>query len=99
LLLDNCDALESESPLPLLTPETEAAASATDTFARMLASGYARAGAIDSALHWLEVAIERGFINYPFLARWDPSLEPLRDEPRFLRLMALVRQRCERFEK
>jgi non-specific serine/threonine protein kinase len=84
--------------LQSLSPEIEAAAAATDFFARMLASGYARAGAIDLAMHWLEVAVDRGFINHPFLARIDPSLERVRREPRFLRLMEVVRVRWERFE-
>jgi non-specific serine/threonine protein kinase len=81
-----------------LSPDINAAASATDVFARMLASGYARAGAIEPAMHWLEIAVDRGFINYPFLARVDPSLENLRGDPRFLRLMEVVRDRWERFE-
>ena len=44
------------------------------------------------------VAVDRGIINYLFLARLDPSLEPLRSEPRFLSLMETVRKRWERFE-
>jgi TolB-like protein len=87
-----------EGRLPTVSPDMEAAASATDVFARMLASGYARAGAVHPAIHWLEVAVERGFINHPFLARVDPCLEGLRREPRFLRLMELVKKRWEQFQ-
>jgi len=83
--------------LPPLSPELEAAATASDVFARLLAGGYARAGAVDPAIHWLEVAVDRGFINHPFLARLDPSLENLRREPRFLRLMTAVDARWEHF--
>ena len=50
------------------------------------------------SIHWIEVAIERGFINHPFLARWDPFLEGLRNEPRFVALMEVVRKRWMRFE-
>jgi eukaryotic-like serine/threonine-protein kinase len=48
-------------------------------------------------MHWLEVAVDRGFINYPFLARLDPSLENLRGEKSFNLLMETVRERWEAF--
>ncbi|MEO6527922.1 MAG: tetratricopeptide repeat protein [Gemmatimonadaceae bacterium] len=92
---------EDESLGSALSPrrrEIEAAASGTDVFARMLASGYARHGAAEPAMRWLEVAIDRGFINHPFLARFDPSLEYLRGDARFVRQMDVVRDRWERFE-
>jgi non-specific serine/threonine protein kinase len=85
-------------PLPAVTPGMEAAANETDVFARMLAGGYALAGLPDLALHWLEVAIDRGFINYPFLAELDPSLENLRREQRFSALMDVAHERWKRFE-
>lgn len=84
--------------LPALTPQVEAAANGTDVFARILAGGYAIAGNSDRALHWLEVAVDRGFINYPFLSRFDPSLENLRRDQRFSRLMDAVHDRWKRFE-
>lgn len=86
------------TPMPVVTPAIEAAAHGTDVFARILAGGYALAGLSDSALHWLEVAIDRGFINYPFLAELDPSLENIRREPRFSALMSVARERWRRFE-
>ena len=76
----------------------EAAAGVSDVFARMLAGAYARAGDTDNAMRWLEVAVDRGFINHPFLTRVDPSLDNLRGEPRFQQLMEVVRERWERFE-
>jgi flavin-binding protein dodecin len=76
----------------------EAAAHASDVFARLLAGAYARAGDTDNAIRWLEVAVDRGFINHPFLTRVDPSLDNLRGEPRFQQLMERVRERWERFE-
>jgi TolB-like protein len=82
----------------VLTPQVEAAARATDVFARFLAHGFALAGMAEPAMRWLEVAVDRGFINYPFLARHDPVFRLLRSEARFERLLEVVRDRWERFE-
>jgi TolB-like protein len=81
-----------------LTPEIEAIATATDVFPRLLAQGYALAGEPERALHWLAIAVDRGFINHPFLARHDPFFESLRSHPGFQDLMETVRERWERFE-
>jgi hypothetical protein len=81
-----------------LTPDIEAAATATDLFPRILAQGYALAGLPERALDCLVIAVERGFINHPYLARHDPFLESLRSDPRFQQLMETVRDRWERFE-
>ena len=86
------------APLPALSVEMEAAAEASDVFARILAAGYACAGAIEPAMRWLEVAVERGFINYPFLALGDSSLDNLRVHPAFVRLMEVVQRRWQGFE-
>jgi len=81
-----------------LTPEIEAVATATDVFPRLLAQGFALAGMPEPAMRWLEIAIDRGFINYPFLARHDPFFEPYRSHPRFQQLLDIVHDRWERFE-
>ena len=78
--------------------EIEAVATAADVFPRMLAQGYALAGMPNRALRWIAIAVDRGFINYPFLAQHDPLLAPLRTHPRFQALMETVRDRWERFE-
>lgn len=81
-----------------LTPDIEAAATATDVFPRLLAQGYALAGRPERALHCLAIAVDRGFINHPYLARHDPFLESLRGDPRFRRLLEAVHDRWEKFE-
>lgn len=81
-----------------VSAEVEAVATATELFPRLLAQGYALAGIPDRALYWLEIAIDRGFINYPFLAQYDPFFQRLRTDPRFVRLTAIARDRWERFE-
>ena len=50
------------------------------------------------AIDWLEVAVNRGFINYPFLNEYDPLLENIRGEERFKRLMERVKYEWENFE-
>lgn len=70
----------------------------SDVFPRLLAQGYARAGDAASAIRWLDAAVDRGFINYPFLARHDPFFAPLRDDARFRALLDRVRKRWEVFE-
>ena len=67
-------------------------------FARFLAEGYAIAGVPERAMHWLSIAVDRGFINYPFLARYDPCFETLRSDPRFRQLLEAVRERWLSFE-
>jgi hypothetical protein len=74
------------------------AATASDVFPRFLADGFALAGMPERAMPWLEIAVERGFINHPFLARHDPALESLRSHPRFAQLMDVVRGRWDAFQ-
>jgi lipoprotein NlpI len=52
----------------------------------------------DQSFSWLENAVDRGFINYPFLNEYDPLLENIRGEERFKRLMERVKKEWENFE-
>jgi len=81
----------------LITPELESRASATDVFPRFLAGGYTLLGQHDNAMRWLTTAVERGFINYPFLNAHDPLLADLRSRPAFTTLMDDVRRRWNAF--
>ena len=91
------DEGRGDRSLPSVSREIEAAAEASDVFARMLAGGYARAGHTDAAMRWLEAAVARGFINHHFLARVDPFLVSLRGERRFEQLMDVVHERGQQF--
>lgn len=82
-----------------LTAEIESVASAGDLFPRFLADGYAARGMTAEAIRWLEVAVDRGFINYPFLAEHDPALASLRNDPRFQQVLERVRERWTAFER
>ncbi len=64
----------------------------------VLASAHAAVGARDEALSWLDRAIERGMINYPFLSEHDWFLDDVRGDARFGQVMARARREWERFE-
>lgn len=63
-----------------------------------MAGLHALTGHAETALDLLDNAVERGFINYPFLAEHDLTLEPLRDLPRFQATADAARREWERFE-
>jgi TolB-like protein len=98
VFLSHALAGKREAALAMVTPDIEAVANATDVFPRLLAQGFAMTGLPDRAIQWLRISVDRGFINYPFLARHDPFFTSLRSDPRFQELLEIVRQRCERFE-
>ena len=50
------------------------------------------------ALDWLEHAVERGFIHYPYLSEHSSILRKLDDNPRFQELLGKVRIAWEQFE-
>jgi TolB-like protein/predicted Ser/Thr protein kinase len=62
-----------------------------------VASRLSFAGAKSEALDWLEHAVDRGFINYPFL-ECDPFLNNIRDAERFKKLEERAKYEWEHFE-
>jgi eukaryotic-like serine/threonine-protein kinase len=56
-----------------------------------LAEAFALVGMEDEALRWLELSVERGELDFPYLSELDPFLESLRGTARF----ALLMQRLE----
>jgi len=81
-----------------LTSWNRKLAEANDIFPRFLGQAYAIAGDADRAVHWITIAVERGFINYPFLARHDPYLRRLTSHSSYVELLEKVRRRWEAFE-
>lgn len=63
-----------------------------------IAESYALINENEEAVNWLEHAVNRGFINYPFLNEYDPFLENIRGEERFKKLMERVKSEWENFE-
>lgn len=88
---------DASAALARLGGGVEAATTAGDVFPRFLADGCALAGLPEQALDWLSIAVDRGFINHPFLSRHNPLLAPLRGHSRFEALMADVQARYEAF--
>jgi TolB-like protein len=52
----------------------------------------------EKVLDYLNHALDRGFINYPFFSKIDPFLENIRGEERFKKLMERVKYEWENFE-
>lgn len=81
-----------EDPVP---PE----ACTSDIFPRLLSHVHALAGDPDGAVRWLRVAVERGFINYPYIATHDPIARRLDTHDGFRQLLQEVRRRWEAFDQ
>ncbi len=93
-------ALEQESDRvrKLVTPEFAKAARWDEQFSWEVAASYALIKEDDEGMRWLENAVNRGFINYPFLGEYDPFLENLRGKPPFKKLMDRVKHEWDNFE-
>ncbi|MDH3215420.1 MAG: protein kinase [Candidatus Krumholzibacteria bacterium] len=63
-----------------------------------MAECYSLIGEKDKAIKWLTNAVNKGFINHPFLASIDPFFKNLRGGERFNRLMQDVKRKWETFE-
>ncbi|MFQ6612493.1 MAG: adenylate/guanylate cyclase domain-containing protein [Fidelibacterota bacterium] len=67
-------------------------------FSYYIAGILALAGRKKAALDWLANAIDRGFINYPFIARYDQLIDPIRGESQFKNLLDKAKHEWEHFE-
>jgi non-specific serine/threonine protein kinase len=64
----------------------------------MLADCYALLDQQDLALFWLQKGIDKGFLNYPMIGRWDPLLANVRHHAGFPKLLQQLRGLWEKFE-
>jgi hypothetical protein len=81
-----------------VNPLLEKSAHWVEYLAWLLADGYALIGRRDDAMRWLREAVDRGFINYPLLAKLDPHLESLRGDADYEALMQQVQRRWQAFD-
>jgi TolB-like protein/Flp pilus assembly protein TadD len=89
---------DREGVLRCMTPELRSAAWWDDIFSWWTADCFALVDETDAALDYLERAVSFGFINYPFLAEYEPFLSGIRGESRFDHLMERVRRAWGAFE-
>jgi non-specific serine/threonine protein kinase len=89
---------DKAAALQSVSEELKKAASVDMNYAWIMAQGYALIDEVQPAMEWLNMAVERGFINYPLLHHLDPFLEKVRHEPAFTQLMERTRERWEAFE-
>ncbi len=82
-----------------LSPEFLHAVKRDPQYSSFMVDFYALLGDKEKALDWLDNAVNRGFINYPYLNEYDPYLAGIRGEPRFKKLMERVKFEWERFEE
>lgn len=89
---------EEKKAYQLMTPEFSRTCKLDPSYSWDVAVAFALLGKRKDALDWLENAVDRGFINYPFLAEKDPFLANLRGEERFKKLMERAKKEWEDFE-
>jgi len=84
--------------LQSVTPELQITGRRDLEYSWIIATCYALLDEKEKSLDWLENAVNRGFINYPFLSEYDLFLENIRGEERFKQLMERVKYEWEHFE-
>ena len=89
---------EKEKALEFITPDFLGAAEHVEVFSRFFMEFFALLGEKEKAMDWVEKTIERGFTNYPFLAKHSPFLNTIRDENRFHRILETAKTRWENFK-
>jgi non-specific serine/threonine protein kinase len=82
-----------------LSPELLYTVKRDPQYSSFMIDFYALLGEKEKSLDWLENAVSRGFINYPYLNEYDPYLANIRGEPRFKKLMEQVKDEWEHFEE
>jgi TolB-like protein len=88
---------DRERALRVMTPEFQRTCWRDFEWSYNVAEGLSYAGAKREALDWLENAINRGFINYPYI-QCDPAMNTIRGEERFKKLLERAKYEWEHFE-
>jgi hypothetical protein len=90
---------DREKSLSMLTPEVEAAAAADLQYASWVADVYALLGDAPKAASWLRIALSRGYLAYPYLARHDWFLDGVRSTPEVRAVLEEIREGWEGFRE
>jgi TolB-like protein/predicted Ser/Thr protein kinase len=97
LLLESALLKDREAALRLMTPDFRKTCRRDYEWSYFVGSYLSLLGEKDEALDWLENAVNRGFINYPFM-QCDPLLAGIRGDERFEKLMERAKYEWEHFE-
>lgn len=81
-----------------ITPGFEEITAADPHYPWVLAECYSLLNKQDLALSWLRKAVDKGFLNYPMIGRWDPLLANVRHHSGFRDLVQHMRALWEKFE-
>ena len=97
LLLKYALTKDTENVQRLLTPQLRETCRRDFEWSVAIAERLSLVGLKIEALDWMENAVNRGFINYPFL-QCDPLLDDIRGEERFKKLVERAKYEWEHFE-
>jgi serine/threonine protein kinase/Tfp pilus assembly protein PilF len=99
LLLKYCLMKDREKAFRIMTSDLRKYYLRDCEWSESLAGFFALLDEKKEALDWLENAVDRGFINYPYINKRDPFLDNIRGEERFKKLMERVKYEWEHFEE
>ena len=89
---------DSETSTLSVDSDLEKWAKKDASYALFIAECYSLKNAIKQAMDWLEISINLGGINYPFLNDYNTLLENIRGESRFREMMERVKQEWKEFK-
>ena len=95
-LLFQCALNKTDSDI--MTSEAEDKLKADPEWTWLIADFYSMMDRKKEALHWLEHAINKGFINYPLFSQYDPFLMNIKQEEKFEKLMKRVNDDWEKLK-
>jgi non-specific serine/threonine protein kinase len=89
---------DRENAFQIMTPDFRKTCQRDCEWSYYVAGAFALLDEKKEALDWLENAVNRGFINFPFINNYDFFLDNIRGEERFKKLMERVKYEWEHFE-
>jgi serine/threonine protein kinase/tetratricopeptide (TPR) repeat protein len=90
---------DKEKAFQIMTPDFRKTCQRDGEWSYYVADAFALLDEKKEALDWLENAVNRGIINYPFINTYDSFLDNIRGEERFKKLMERVKKEWEEFEE
>jgi TolB-like protein/Tfp pilus assembly protein PilF len=90
---------DRENAFQIMTPDFRKTCQRDCEWSYYVTGAFALLDEKKEALDWLENAVNRGFINFPFINNYDFFLDNIRGEERFKKLMERVKYEWEHFEE